>query len=437
MTTRREFIRQSAALAAAGLVVPRSLSALGRVETAKAAPSDTVRVALIGCKSMGWYDLSDIMKSEGVKCVALCDVDQGILDAKAAEAEKNWGYRVDTYKDYRRLLERKDLDAVIVGTPDHWHCLMMTDACSAGKDVYVEKPIANSIAECDAMVLAAKRYGRVVQVGQQQRSCELWQRMKKIVDSGELGRVARVNVWANFRYAAILNAAQDGPVPEGVDFQMWLGPAPDRTFNRSRFHGSWRMFWDYGGGLMTDWGVHLLDMALWGMNVKGMPQRVMAAGGNNAYPDNFAETFDTLQVIYEFDGFNICWSNVTIESGPYGKNYGVEFKGTEGTLVVNREGMVLYPQDKGREKQEWHPTNDSHLAHTRDFIRCVRERRFDMACPIENGSLCAKYAHMGNIAARTRQMLTYDDVHHTFHNRQVDKYIEKAYRKPWKMPKWK
>ena len=436
MTTRREFLRQSAAAMAAGLILPRSLNAFTLNEK-RVSPSDQLNVALVGCKNMGWYDLTDIMQCNGVKCVGLCDVDKNILAEKAADAEKRWGYHVDTYTDYRRLLERSDLDAVIIGTPDHWHCLIMTDACSAGKDVYVEKPIANSISECDAMILAAKRYNRVVQVGQQQRSSKLWQQMKSIIDSGQLGTIARVNVWANFRYAAVLNPAKDGPVPEGVDFQMWLGPAPDRTFNRSRFHGSWRMFWDYGGGLLTDWGVHLLDMALWGMNVKGMPRRIMASGANNAYPDNFAETFDTMQVIYEFDKFNIQWSNVTIESGPYGKNYGLEFKGTEGTLVVNRESMELYPQDKSKEMQSWKPMNNEHADHARDFVDSVRERRFDTACPISNGSFCAKYAHMGNIAARTRETLVYDDKQHTFHNKQADRFIEKAYRKPWKMPKWK
>jgi predicted dehydrogenase len=148
------------------------------------------------------------------------------------------------------------------------------------------------------MVTAQKRYGRVVQVGQQQRSSQLWHEMKRYIDAGHLGKIARVNVWANFAYAAILNHAADGPVPEGVDFDMWLGPAPRRTFNASRFHGLWRMFWDYGGGLMTDWGVHLMDMALWAMNVKGMPKRVVASGANHAYPENFAETFDTLTVLY-------------------------------------------------------------------------------------------------------------------------------------------
>ena len=443
--SRREFLQRGTAAAIGLTLAPSAVLAGHHAPALRIAPSshhssavqpsDQLNVALVGCRSMGWYDLEDIMRHPGVNCVGLCDIDRGILESRAAEAEKKWGRRPDLYGDYRRLLERSDLDVVIIGTPDHWHCLIMTDACSAGKDVYVEKPAANSIAECDAMVAAAQRYGRVVQVGQQQRSSQLWQQMKQYIDSGRLGTIARVNVWANFSYAAILNPAKDSPVPEGVDFQTWLGPAPDRSFNASRFHGSWRMFWDYGGGLLTDWGVHLLDMALWGMDVKGMPLRVMASGANNAYPNNFAETFDTLQVIYEFDRFNIQWSNVAIESGPYGKNYGLEFKGTNGTLVVNREGMELLPQGDRLEAQTWKPTNNEHFDHTTDFLDCVRERRFDTACPITNGSLCAKYAHMGNIAARTRQTLTYDDVRHTFHNRQADRLIAPTYRKPWKFPK--
>ena len=394
-----------------------------------------INVALIGCRGMGWADLTSMMQNPGVQLVALCDVDKEVLDRRTADAEKNWGRRPLQYRDYRKLLENKDIDAVIIGTPDHWHCLIMTDACSAGKDVYVEKPVANSIAECDAMVAAQQSYGRVVQVGQQQRSSQLWHEMKRIVDSGDLGTIARVNVWANFAYAAILNHAQDSEVPAGVDFDMWLGPAPKRSFNASRFHGSWRMFWNYGGGLITDWGVHLLDMALWGMNVTGMPLRVMGSGANHTYPDNFAETFDNLSIFYGFPDFLIQWSNVTIESGPYGMNYGLEFKGTKGTLVVNREKMELYPQGEIEPMQQWKPTNNEHYDHTTNFIECVRSRHFDTACTIQNGAFCAKIAHLGNIAARTEHALTYDDQHHTFHDKAANRLIVPNYRDPWKLPK--
>lgn len=257
--------------------------------------------------------------------------------------------------------------------------------------------------------------------------------MKEFIDSGKLGHIGRVNVWANFAYAAVLNPVQDSPVPDGVDFDMWLGPAPKRTFNSSRFHGSWRMFWDYGGGLLTDWGVHLLDMALWGMNVTGMPQRVVAAGGNHAYPNNFAETFDTLSVTYQFPEYLIQWSNVAIESGPYGRNYGLEFKGTNGTLIANRESWEVIPDGDKIEAMTVKPSNNDHLDHTNNFIECVKRRDMQTACPITNGSFCAKYAHIGNIAARTHEALTYDDARHTFNNKAADRFITPEYRKPWKL----
>ncbi|MBQ8098417.1 MAG: Gfo/Idh/MocA family oxidoreductase [Bacteroidaceae bacterium] len=434
MITRRKFIKQSASALATGLIVPQALRA-GNFLAPSMAPSDQINVALIGCKSMGWADLSDIMNHKGLNCVALCDVDQNILQNRAADAEKAWGRKPELYTDYRKVLERKDIDAVIIGTPDHWHCLMMTDACAAGKDVYVEKPIANTIAECDAMTAAVQRYSRVIQVGQQQRSSELWRSMKQYVDSGQLGKIARVNIWANFAYAAILPRVADKPVPQGVDYDMWLGPAPQRPFNEKRFHGLWRMFWDYGGGLMTDWGVHLLDMGLWGMNVKGMPRRVVALGGNLAYPNNFSETFDTLKVLYEFPDFIMQWSNSALQSGPYDRNYGVEFKGQNGTLVANRESWEVIPNGNKLEAVKKTPTNNEHYDHTTNFIESIRNRNLATACPITNGSICAKYAHMGNIAARPKESLTYDEAHQTFHNKQADKLITPTYRKPWKMYK--
>ena len=434
MVSRRNFIRNSASAIAAGLVMPSFLHENSMFAHSVGA-NDKINVALIGCKSMGWADLSDFLIHPEVDCVALCDIDKNILDQKGSEVEKLRSKKPTLYGDYRKLLERKDIDAVIIGTPDHWHCLQMVDACAAGKDVYVEKPIANSIAECDAMVRAAKKYNRVVQVGQQQRSGNHWHEMKQYIDSGKLGKIARVNVWANFNYATILDRVPDGSVPAGVDFETWLGPAPKRTFNERRFHGLWRMFWDYGGGLMTDWGVHLMDMALWGMNVKGMPKRIMSSGGNFAFPDNYAETFDTLSVIYEYDDFMIEWSNVAgTESGPYGRNYGLAFKGTNGTLVANRESWEVIPEQNKIEAVKSLPNFQDHKDHVTNFLNCMKSREMNTACTIDNGSLCAKYAHLGNISARVKSALVYDDVKKTFNQAEADKLIKPNYRSPWKFP---
>lgn len=395
--------------------------------------NDTINVALIGCRNMGWADLCAMLQNPGVQLTALCDVDQTVLDKRTAEAEKNWGRRPDRYRDYRRLLERQDIDAVIIGTPDHWHCLIMTDACAAGKDVYVEKPAANSIGECDAMVAAQQRYRRVVQVGQQKHSAEHWKQLHEFIASGKLGHIGRVRIWANFTYVVLTNPTPDAEPPATLDYDMWLGPAPLRPYSQTR-NQSWRCFWDYGGGLMTDMGPHLLDMALWHMNVTEMPRRVSAVGGNFVNPANKAETFDTLDVLYELPDFNIEWSNTAIASGPYGSINGLEFKGENGTLVTNYNWWEVIPQPGRMEPMKVLATPGEHVVHTGNFLDCVRSRRIDqLACPITHGVLCAKYAHLGNIAARTGMSLSYDDLHHTFHNKVADRLITRPYRKPWKM----
>ena len=432
--TRRNFLKTTAT---AAVVLPAmGVKALGKVSA-----NDKLNVALIGCRSMGWGDLTDMMLSQEVECVALCDIDKTILANRKAELVKMGKIEPAVYGDYRKLLERKDVDVVIVGTPDHWHCLHMVDACAAGKDVYVEKPIANSIAECDAMVAAAKRYNRVVQVGQQQRSSGHWNEMITYLRSGKLGTIGRGHIWGNFRYAAV-TPRPDEAVPEGVDFDTWLGPTPVRTFNPARFHGSWRMFWNYGGGLLTDWGVHLLDMGLWGLNVTGMPNKIVATGGKFYYPQGAHETFDSQTVSYLFDNFIMSWEhNAGVETGPYDRNYGVLFKGTNGTLVADRNNWMVYPeQDRSGPKIpeiKVEADHQDHKLHVRNFIDCVKTRNFETACTIENGSLCAKYAHLGNIAARVNASLVYDSVTKSFKGvPEANQYLKPEYRAPWKFPEF-
>ena len=210
------------------------------------------------------------------------------------------------YGDYRALLENPDLDAVVIGTPDHWHCLQMVEACEAGKDVYCEKPLANSIEESGLMVAAAKRYDRIVQIGQWQRSGPHWAEAIDFVHSGRLGRVRTVRAWAYMNWLPPVPNLPDEPAPEGVDYDMWLGPAPKRPFNRNRFHFNFRWYWDYAGGLMTDWGVHIIDIVLWGMQATA-PNSIAASGGKLAYPDDAQETPDTLTALYEFDDFLMVW----------------------------------------------------------------------------------------------------------------------------------
>lgn len=435
MISRRDFIK-TGTLLTAGAFLPHtgSSSVLNSLSA-----NDKVNVALVGCKGMGWANLSDFLRYKNVNCVALCDVNQNILDSRSKELLDKHNQKVTQYKDYREILDRKDVDVVIIGTPDHWHCLQFVDSCSAGKSVYVEKPIANSIAECDAMVYAANRYDTVVQVGQQQRSSKHWQEMIQYIRDGNLGKIGQVDVWANFNYAAIATPVANSEVPEGLDFETWIGPAQKVPYNSTRYNGLWRVYWDYGGGLLTDWGVHLLDMALWGMNVTGMPKQAVAIGGNYYYPQGGHETYDSLKVAYQFDDFLISWSNCAgIEKGLGGRNYGVMFKGTNGTLVADRNNWEVIPEGDKLAVKTVQADYKDHFDHVGDFLTAVDTKNRKTACPIEIGSLCAKYAHIGNISARLGGVpLTYNDSSMSFNHKAANKLIKPTYRNGWVFPKIK
>lgn len=430
MIDRRNFIKSSSVITAGMAVAPLAGSSV------HVSATETVNMGLIGCRNRGNRVMSYFLSNPGVRCSAVCDIDQDILRSTADKVAKIQGRSPDMYDDYRKILDRKDIDAVLIATPDHWHCLQFVDACKAGKDIYVEKPIANSIAECDAMVAATQKYNRIVQVGQQQRSSEHWKAMVEYLKSGKLGKIGRVHVWANFNYGVISTLVPDSEVPEGIDFNTWLGPAPRIPFNMRKYR-SWRMFWDYGGGLMTDWGVHLIDMALWGMDVKTMPLFTVASGGNYLFPDGAQETFDTMSVTYQFKDFIVEWeNNAGVETGPYGKNYGLLFRGTNGTLVADRTDWEIYPEKDKIPVEKFVADNKDAYNHVTNFLDCVKSRNPVTACPVENGSICAKYAHLGNIGARVGgKTLVYDDRTKKFNIPEAGKYLQATYRSPWTFPK--
>ncbi|KAB7730872.1 gfo/Idh/MocA family oxidoreductase [Rudanella paleaurantiibacter] len=438
--SRRTFLQNSSQLVA-GTLLPTIESAQASTGLVAA---DPLRVALIGCNNMGWADLTSMLKHPAVQCVGLCDVDQNVLNRRAAELQKNNAAagaapKLTLYTDFRKLLDNREIDAVIVGTPDHWHCLPAVMACQAGKDVYVEKPLANSIEECNLMVAAAKKHNRIVQVGQWQRSGSHWKAAIDYVRSGKLGTVRLVKTWAYMPYGKKFPVVADEPVPAGVDYAAWLGPAPERPFNKSRFHGSFRYFWDYAGGLMTDWGAHMIDMALWGMNVT-TPVSVMAAGGRFGFPDHAGETPDTLQVLFDYGQFTIQWEQaIGIGRGPYGREHGVAFIGNLGTLVTDRDGWELLPEiDGGQYLTPAMPlqrryTNDLDR-HTLNFVECVRSRQQPNA-PAEVGRHVAVNAQLGNMAYRLGRKLHWDEQTQTVRNDlEANKLVRAQYRKPWALP---
>jgi predicted dehydrogenase len=435
---RRKFIKKSTTLMAGAAFAPSVFSQHYRV-----APSDTVNVALIGCRNMGFGILKRHLELPDVNVIGMCDVDQNILDERTAEVEKNYNQKPKKYNDFRKVLENKDLDAVIIGTPDHWHCLPMVYACQADKDVYVEKPMANYIEECNIMVEAANKYNRIVQVGQQQRSGRIWNDIMDYIKSGKLGTLRKVTIWSNFDYGVGRPVVPDQPVPEGVDFDFWLGPAPDRSFNPSRFHGSWRMFWDYGGGLMTDWGVHLLDMAFWAKDIKTPPQTVLSYGANLSFNDHAHETFDTMSVTFPMEGYMVSWEHTAgTQTGPWDKNYGMAFKGDKGTIVANRSGWEVIPEwndemkEHKTEAESFEKGRENHDLHVKNFIECVKSRNTPH-CPPEIGRVVAIAAHMANIAVRSGDYkLDWNHVDNRFSNsKKANEYVKPTYRAPWSFPK--
>jgi len=435
---RRKFLASSGLVTfGLGLAPFRSLSA---------AANDMINIGVIGCNGMGFVDLQSMLQVPGTRCVALCDVDANVLQSRSKEVLDATGDTPKQYSDYRALLDDKDVDAVIIGTPDHWHCLQMAHSCEAGKDVYVEKPMGNSIDECDRMVRAADYYQRVVQVGQWQRSGLHWQEAMDYVHSGQLGEIRTVKSWAYMDWMKSIPVRPDTDAPEGVDYDMWLGPASKRPFNPNRFHFHFRWFWDYAGGLMTDWGVHLIDIVVWGMQTKN-PNRVMSSGGNFANPDSAMQTPDTQQAIYEFDGFTMIWEHaVGIGLGPFQRGHGVAFIGNNGTLVVDRKEWQVFPETKrkssgpGRRQVPALPTHKAHpdqhglSQHTENFIDCMRTRSTPK-CDVRTASLAAVNAHLGNISLRTGNTLAWDANKMQFKsNRSANALVKPKYRRPWRLP---
>jgi predicted dehydrogenase len=441
MIHRRKFLQHAGALLAGGTVLSSLDNKAFAIFNNRIAPSDQLNVGVIGINGMGWADAAAALKIPGVNVVALCDVDKNVLDKRMNELRKLQPdtSKVKTYDDYRKLLDQKDIDIVIIGTPDHWHALQMIQACEAGKDVYVEKPVGNSIGECRAMVAAQQRYNKVVQAGQWQRSQQHFKDAVDYVQSGKLGMIRTVKVWCYQGWMRPQPVVPDSNPPAGVDYDMWLGPAPKRAFNASRFHFNFRWFWDYAGGLMTDWGVHLLDYALLGMQAD-VPKSIAALGGKFAYPDLSQETPDTLTTLYEFDKFNLVWdSAMGIDNGSYGRDHGIAFIGNNGTLILSRGGWEVIEEPKSTSKASKafaKPTDVGLNNHMINFVEVVKSRKMsDLHCSIQAGAHVATVAQMGNISFRSGERLVWDKEKEQFADEKINKqYLTKEYNNGYKLP---
>lgn len=439
MTTRinrREFLTTSAAGLAGTHVLAGTARGAARVQGA----NDRVGVGVIGTGRQGRSDMRAHMALPDVDVVAVCDVYEPNLAQAAAAAP-----HAQRFSDFRRVLEHKDVQAVIIGTPDHWHALQTVLACQAGKDVYVEKPTSVAIGEGRRMVEAARKYDRVVQVGTQQRSSPHFQAAVALVRDGVIGQVTSVRTWnvGNQAPEGIGNPP-DGEPPAGLDWDQWLGPAPMRPFNPNRFgvfpdvYSHFRWFWDYAGGMMTDWGVHLIDIVQWAMEVEA-PLSVSAVGGKFCLQDN-RETPDTILASFQYPGWVMTYENRECNGRPINDHdYGIDFYGTDGTLFVDRGGFQLVPEQQ-REGQQ---TVDRTLAreqrstranptHARNFVDCVKSRQKPL-CDIEIGHRSSSTAILGNMAYRSGSTVVWDGATEkvTNGNAKAAALVERAYRAPW------
>ncbi len=423
--------------------------------------NDRVRVGLIGCGGRGTQVAKLMLAVPGVEYSALCDV-----YLPNTETAKSWaGAGAKTFQDFRKLLEQKDVDAVHIATPDHWHATVSVIACEAGKDVYVEKPLAFSIKEGRAIVTAARKTNRVVQTGMQHRSAPHYKEVQDIIQSGKIGEVRFVRVW---NYSNLtpwgIGKIPDAPVPEGLDWDMYLGPAPKVPYNKQRHMRWYRYFWDYSGGTITDFGTHRFDTVHQVMNVEA-PKTIVATGGRFSVSD-MGEMPDVLQVTYEYPGFimsyeasNMNGMGVGVRSagmnyygarGSVDRPHGEAYHGTNGTIVCDRIGYELFPESTPvRRKDGTQDTNnpiesyrteakkvqgrDATDLHCVNFIDCVRSRKTPIAEP-EIGHRSTSVAHLGNIAFKTGRRLVWDAKNENFVNDpEAAKLLSRKARAPWNL----
>ncbi|WP_435018741.1 Gfo/Idh/MocA family protein [Tundrisphaera sp. TA3] len=435
-TPRREFLRTGGAIAAAGYAFPTIVSgrALGGADVAPA--SERIRVGIIGTGLQGIFNLKEVMKQKAADVVAVCDVDKNHLaeGKKIAEAgdKKNspaGDRKIAAFSDYRRMLDDKTIDAVLVATPDHWHALATVDACIAGKDVYCEKPLSLTVAEGQTMVDVARKHNRIVQTGSQQRSDKSFRLACELVRSGKIGKVKQVKVSlpkVNFKGDAVPDSA---PPPE-LDYNFWLGAAPERPYNEKRVHYLFRFFWDYSGGQMTNFGAHHLDIAQWGLGRdESGPTTIEATARFNQ--KGLFEVAETSEITYTYDdGVKILCSQGT-QGGA-----SVIFEGEKGSISVSR-GDKITSNPPEILKEALGP-KDVHLYvsnnHHENWLDCIKTRKLPI-CDVAIGHRSATVCHLGNIAIRVGHKITWDPTAQTIvGDAEAAKMLSRPYRAPWHLP---
>ncbi len=412
------------------------------------------RVGLIGT---GWYgkcDLFRLMQVAPVDVVSLCDVDSKML-AEAGElvTEKQKGKKPNLFSDYRKMLAEKDLDIVLVATPDHWHALPTIAAIQNGADVYVQKPISVDIVEGQAMLAAARKHNRVVQVGTQRRSTPHLMRAKKeVIDAGLLGKVSHAEVYCYYHMRARENPPDKAP-PENLDYEMWTGPAPMRPYNELRHPRRWRAFKEYGNGIVGDMCIHMLDMVRWQLGL-GWPTRVSSHGGIYMDKNSKANIPDTQTATFEFPELNIVWNHRTWGDAPDPEYpWGATLYGDRGTLKMSVQKFDFTPRNKSQKaihgdvvlELEEYPEDktekdlEKHVApairvHMLDFLKSIQERSKPVA-DIEQGHISTAACILANMSMELGRSLSWDEANQTITgDPEAQRLMRREYRAPWEHP---
>lgn len=438
-SSRRRFLARSSTAVIGGVVAAGS--------AAKAAASDRVRVGVMGAGGRALSLIQSFARNREVELVAIADVDASRLSTGVKTASEFQTQAIREEKDFRRLIDDATIDALVIGTPDHWHAIPTIMACQAGKDVYVEKPDAHNIVEGMRMVAAMRKHNRIVQMGSQHRSTQRLQSAIEFVRGGRLGRCLVAKAWESSRQGSI-GFPPDEPVPAGVDYDLWMGPAPERPFNRNRFHSRWRWFYDYGTGDLGNDGVHRLDMAMALLNAAGDAEgdapvslpRTIASTGGKWYFDDAQEFPDTLQTNYEFVT-GTTRKMLTYEMriwAPYpylGQGEGSAVFGDRGYIVMGNSDWVAYG-NRGQELARGEG-DSSEVPHVQNFVDCIKSRNKPY-CDLETvGHAASVLCHAGNIAARVGRVLTLDPETEEFLDDPEANRLRsrEEYRKPWELPK--
>ena len=411
-----------------------------------ASPNDTVRVACVGVRGQGRTHIEHYGKMANVEIAAICDIDESVLNARLNDVEKMGKKRPAAYTDLRKLLEDKSIDAISIATPNHNHTLQVVWACQAGKDVYVEKPCSHDMFEARQIVAAAQKYNRLVQHGTNCRSGIAREAVQKLRE-GVIGDVYMARGLC-FKWRDTIGRKPVEPVPAGVHYDLWLGPAPLHEFTRNRFHYTWHWFWDYGNGDLGNQGIHQVDVARWGLGVK-YPTKVSAMGGHFMFDDD-QETPNTIAATYEFDvagkkkfmEFEVRHWITNHEAGINETGAGKEvntvgaiFYGSKGYMAVTDEDHATYYTFLGREQQPG-PSGHDPGNNWANFIDALRTRKHsDLNAPIEEGAISTTLVHLANISYRLGRTLQFDaDSYSCVGDAEANAMFRRKYREPFVVP---